>query len=66
VVAQNPAATAESDIDVRIPFLQDRLQIDMICRFKALETWDISDIQSSVLHEVLFSYRHTGFKIDDS
>jgi tRNA nucleotidyltransferase (CCA-adding enzyme) len=27
---------------------------------------DIDKFRSSVLHEVLFSYRHTGFKIDDS
>jgi hypothetical protein len=45
VVAQNPAATAESDIDVRIPFLQDQLRFDMVCRFTALEDWDLNGIQ---------------------
>ena len=40
VVGQNPAGTAESDIDVTIPFLHDRLRFDLACRFTAIETWD--------------------------
>ena len=45
VVAQNPAATAQSDIEVRMPFLQDQLRFDMVCRFRALEEWDLQEIQ---------------------
>ena len=45
VVAQNPAATARSEIDVTIPFLPDRLRLDLRCRFTALETWDLGEVQ---------------------
>ena len=45
VVARNPAGTAESDIDVRIPFAEDRLRFDLRCRFTALQDWDIPGIQ---------------------
>ena len=45
VVAQNPAATAQSEIEVRMPFLQDQLRFDMVCRFKVLEEWDLKEIQ---------------------
>ena len=45
IVGRNPAGTAESDIEVRMPFHQDQLRFDMICRFKALETWDLGAIQ---------------------
>ena len=45
VVAQNPAGTAQSDIDVTIPFLPDRLRLDLTCRFTAHKTWDLSEIQ---------------------
>ena len=45
VTAQNPAGTAESDMDLRIPFLEDQLRFDMVCRFTALETWDLNGIQ---------------------
>ncbi|NKB69909.1 MAG: hypothetical protein GKR89_22785 [Candidatus Latescibacteria bacterium] len=45
IVGRNPAGTAESDIELRMPFLQDRLQLDMSCRFSALETWDQGAIQ---------------------
>jgi hypothetical protein len=45
VVSQNPAATARSDIDVTIPFLPERLRLDLKCRFTALETWDLGEVQ---------------------
>jgi hypothetical protein len=45
VVAQNPAGTARSDIEVTIPFLPDRLRLDLKCHFTALETWDLSEVQ---------------------
>lgn len=45
IVAQNPAATARSDMEVTIPFLSDRLRLDMRCRFTALETWDLGEVQ---------------------
>ena len=45
VVSQNPAATALSEIEVYMPFFDDRLRFDMVCRFTALETWDLPQIQ---------------------
>ena len=45
VVARNPARTALSEVDVHIPFLEERLQIDMVCRFTALEAWDLAEVQ---------------------
>ena len=45
IVAQNPAGTVQSDIEVRIPFLEDRLRLDMVCRFTALQRWDLAEIQ---------------------
>ena len=45
VVGRNPAETAESDIDVRIPFLEHGLRFDLTCRFEALQEWDEASIQ---------------------
>jgi hypothetical protein len=45
VIARNPADTAESDVDVTIPFLQDRLRFDLSCQFTALDRWDFNSIQ---------------------
>lgn len=45
VAARNPAGTALSEVDVRIPFLEDQLRIDMVCRFTALEAWDLPEVQ---------------------
>jgi hypothetical protein len=45
VAARNPAGTALSEMDVQIPFLEDRLRIDMVCRFTALEEWDLAEVQ---------------------
>lgn len=45
VVAENPAGTAESDIEVRIPFAADRLRLDLRCRFTAHERWEPGAIQ---------------------
>lgn len=45
VTAQNPAGTARSEVDVCIPFLDDQLRIDLVCRFTALEAWDLPEIQ---------------------
>lgn len=45
VVGRNPAATAESAIEVRMPFLPDQLRFDMACRFTAIEPWDLPQIQ---------------------
>lgn len=35
----------QSDIEVRIPFLEDRLRLDMVCRLTALQRWDLAEIQ---------------------
>ena len=45
VAGRNPSGTALSEVDVHIPFLEDRLQIDMVCRFTALEEWDLAEVQ---------------------
>jgi hypothetical protein len=45
VCSHNPARTARSEVDVGIPYLLDRLQLDLVCRFSALERWDLPEIQ---------------------
>ena len=41
----SPAGTAESDVEVTIPFETDRLRIELACRFHAIADWDVAAIQ---------------------
>jgi len=45
VLSHNPARTARSEVTVSIPYHQDRLLLDLTCRFTALERWDLPEIQ---------------------